>query len=1016
MTDLRIGDFDAFFREVHGPCGECEQRGLAAHECIHIEPFAWQRDLVAQVCSEGWPSTIELPTASGKTAVIDIAIFTLALDATPSGRAPLRVFFVVDRRVVVDEAYRRASRIAGRLSRASSGTTRVIADRLRALAGGGDAAPLMAAMLRGGIYREDGWARHPLQPLVVISTVDQVGSRLLGRGYGVSDEMKPLHQGLVAHDSLIILDEAHLSEPFRQTLEALHDYAQQAEVRLPRPYEVLVMSATPRSGAGRHFKLQADHPDLTDRRPGRLLQRLETHKWAELRPVLDLGKRPAKAEPQSKHRAWAEDRAKRDSLFCNEVASSVRGLIGRLRCVGVVVNRVGTARTIFELLRGDDSFDAVLLTGRSRPMDREAAIANIWPRARAGRTRGTDERPLVVVATQCVEAGADLDFDGLVTECASLDALRQRFGRLDRLGGLGESRGIIIARSDTLDDDPVYGRAIGETWKWLWRQATKPRRRRGTLAPGDVPRIDFGQAHFPNPTPPELEKMLAPPREAPVLLPAHLDAWAMTSPRPVSDPDVALWLHGVSDEAADLQIVWRSDLPQGRPQLWADIVALCPPGSAEALPLPVYAARSWLAQMATPEVADTIASSEDALSTEVAESEGRRALRWCGEDDPRTDLVWADKVRPGDTLVVPAAWGGADEYGWLPEGPAAPGPVEDLGDRVQLEQRGRATLRICTVVSDAWVPSTSPSYPDLRQLVREIGSEVEEDGDAPDVDGILDRLSGIGDAPPWICEAARRLRADGRRRVDAHPFGGLVVRSARRSPYRAPAAEPESDFTTQDNTSSFVSRPIGLRCHSLGVEDLAKKFGRGCGLHPGLVADLALSGWLHDIGKADPRFQRWLYGGDEVASVLFGLRAKSGMQSRSLRERARVVAGYPKGGRHELLSVAMIQPEKDDLGADDIELVLHLIASHHGFCRPFLPYINDPDDVVAEIDAGIVGRPFRASTRSAAQLMRLDSGMPERFWRMLRRFGWLGLPYLESILRLADHRQSDSEEKEEQAQ
>jgi hypothetical protein len=48
-----------------------------------------------------------LPTASGKTACIDAAILALATTArqAPEKRMPRRIWFVVDRRIVVDEAF-----------------------------------------------------------------------------------------------------------------------------------------------------------------------------------------------------------------------------------------------------------------------------------------------------------------------------------------------------------------------------------------------------------------------------------------------------------------------------------------------------------------------------------------------------------------------------------------------------------------------------------------------------------------------------------------------------------------------------------------------------------------------------------------------------------------------------------------------------------------------------------------------------------------------------------------------
>jgi CRISPR-associated endonuclease/helicase Cas3 len=159
-------NFSEFFRAMWGP-GK--------------EPFPWQEDLAEQVLRGGWPSSIGLPTAAGKTALLDIAVFALAMGAPGAAR---RIFFVVDRRVIVDEAAQRAADLSARLAEAPSGSELGrLAQQLREL--GRADTPLEVATIRGGIPRDYSWAGSPLQPAIVCSTVDQIGSSLLYRAYGV---------------------------------------------------------------------------------------------------------------------------------------------------------------------------------------------------------------------------------------------------------------------------------------------------------------------------------------------------------------------------------------------------------------------------------------------------------------------------------------------------------------------------------------------------------------------------------------------------------------------------------------------------------------------------------------------------------------------------------------------------------------------------------------------------------------------------------------------------------------
>ena len=224
MSELTTADFGEFFEALWGH-----------------KPFDWQKKLAERVLANAdepnaWPDAIELPTASGKTACMDIAVFALAAQASRLGgsqpiTAPRRIFFVVDRRVIVDQAYNRASDISKKLKEDNFSIVKEVADRLRQIAYGTASGfdidmvnPMTAHLLRGGMYRSEAWARDPLQPMVVASTVDQVGSRLLFRPYGRGARTAPIYAGLVANDSLIFLDEAHCAQPFMQTLHAVRKY------------------------------------------------------------------------------------------------------------------------------------------------------------------------------------------------------------------------------------------------------------------------------------------------------------------------------------------------------------------------------------------------------------------------------------------------------------------------------------------------------------------------------------------------------------------------------------------------------------------------------------------------------------------------------------------------------------------------------------------------------------------------------------------------------------------------
>jgi len=432
MSDISLtaDDFASYFEAVHG--------------CL---PYPWQERLTAQVLEDGrWPDVIDLPTGTGKTAVLDTAVFTLV--ARPE-LFPRRVVFVIDRRIVVDQVYKRAEKISNRIRDDSSDVLVRVRSALDGICPDSDE-PIGVSALRGGIPLDNDWATRPDQPWVMVSTVDQFGSKLLFRGYGVSEAMRPIHAGLAGNDCLVILDEVHLSKPFADTLRDIRGEPSANSLNaslLPQRGGIVEMSAT-RPAAGRvRFALQAES-DLEG----------SSEAVESLRRVVRSAKRAQLVEVSGReaHSALPKEilRIVQEDLHDDE------------RSIGVIVNRVRTAREVQRSL-SEAGVTAHLLTGRMRPLDRQRRLRDIEALVDPDSHEPDAERT-VVVATQAIEVGADFSFDALITEACPLDSLRQRVGRLDRRGTLADRRDEparcwvlgLKAELGGKRPDPIYGEEI----------------------------------------------------------------------------------------------------------------------------------------------------------------------------------------------------------------------------------------------------------------------------------------------------------------------------------------------------------------------------------------------------------------------------------------------------------------------------------------------------------------------------------------------------------------------------
>ena len=334
----------------------------------------------------------------------------------------------------------------------------------------------------------------------------------------------------------------------------------------------------------------------------------------------------------------------------------------------VFANTPRTARETFERLRrrmSDTEAETLLLTGLTREREAERMRACILdPNDGMAATRlGGSARPrhLVVVATQTLEVGADIDAEYLVTEACGVRALTERLGRFNRFGHHDQARAVYVhappptrrgveaGRGRTPETWPVYDEEPTRVLKQL-RQAGG----RGERCVVDLP-------------PARVADVLGVPDDdagrAPEVLPGILWEWTKTTTPPDGEAPVEPYFSGIRGAEYTVSLIWRVHLPREGDRLW-------------------------------PRAADREAV--DVSLREALEAlEGDDDLCRLAPDGVIVEATRAADLRPGDQFVLPSDRGLLDRFGW---NPAATERVVDASLAGQgLPLDGEAITRLCGI-------------------------------------------------------------------------------------------------------------------------------------------------------------------------------------------------------------------------------------------------------------------------------------------------------------------------------
>lgn len=842
LPSITRDEFGEFFAALN-PAPEEERKNY---------PFSWQEEVLDHICEHGvWPERINAPTGSGKSSVVDIHLFANALAAVGAApRVPRRLCVTVGRRALVDNQVDRAYKILELMEKAladesgESDILRRVDEALQSFQTRNDKQgndPFEVGHIRGELSNRNLPVTDISACAIIAATPDMYGSRALFRGYGSTKAARPRETALLTMDTVMVLDEAHMNRQLLHTTQRIAEL-QKREVNLGIPtLQVVETTATPSTEDSDSTTLGVDIEALDSPNDEKLRDRVYSHKELVLRPIDKWDGKPGnRAVVDATVDAIKKFLAHREAGGGSEEAHTI----------GCIVNHVRTAIAIKEALVKNKVLEKAeevqLLVGRMRPYDLE----NLQNKHRKLFTTEGDKSVKVVVATQTLEVGIDVDFADLVTELAPASSLAQRFGRVNRLGHRDDSKVVVIepASGDLVKKDAPPYRAVDLSNAYAWLEA---------LNGAENPSVNPAAMVKNPPVQSSPERLLYQRPEWPDLL-----EFSRTDENPYDEPDLDLWLHDSLDaETAMGGVIVRDNLPSNTS------------AAMEILKTSYFAPSDLETFPANLKILQEILDYQDEHGVKP-----RKFLYRQGEISLWQDADHGEESRqslaPGDVLLL------------------------DTGSVPFTNQGIAVTQRELPSKKDELEAVPFPKG--IKLYVYEKCADREKDfreylGLSPEeVAELLDSQSSGSET-----RIASELSTEAEDGQEVISWYAKVTN----------ATEKKSVEGSDIAQELVLADPVLLDDHQNDVAERTRQLAENLGLAPEFSEALELAAKYHDEGKRDLRFQQML-GADPEAGAL----AKSGHCSVAEAYRARSRSALPRGWRHEQLSALMVAASPEKVG------------------------------------------------------------------------------------------------------